>query len=126
MGWAIPRNTRSLLLAHQGGLAMSLGVRASAEEAVRAGFLRSLFAVRPEDDAVAVDAYLKSLEPVLSPHLVGGRLSPSAERGRRIFFDPQVGCAGCHPEPIYSDKKLHDVGAGASTIARPTDSPRRG
>ncbi len=110
-GLGNPKNTRSLLLVHQGGPAMSLGVRASAEEAVRAGFLRSLFAVRPEEDAAAVDAYLKSLEPVPSPHLVGGRLSPAAERGKRVFFDPQVGCGRCHPGPFYSDKKSHDVGS---------------
>ena len=92
-GMGNPKNTRSMLLVHQGGPAMSLGVRASAEEAVRAGFRRSLFAVRPEEDAAAVDAYLKSLQPVPSPHLVDGHLSPAAERGKKIFFDPKVGCA---------------------------------
>ena len=110
-GLGNPKNTRSLLLVHQGGPAMSLGVRASAEEAVRAGFLRSLFAVRPEADAAAIDAYLKSLPPVPSPHLVDGQLSPAAQRGKRVFFDPQVGCAHCHPEPNYSDKRTHDVGS---------------
>lgn len=105
------KNTRSMLLVHQGGPVMSLGVRASAEEAVRAGFRRSLFAVRAEEDAAAVDAYLKSLSPVPSPHLVDGHLSPAAQRGQTVFFDPKVGCARCHPEPIYCDKKLHDVGS---------------
>ena len=108
-GLGNPKNTRSMLLVHQGGPAMSLGVRASAEAAVRAGFLRSLFAAVPEEDAAAVDAYLKSLAPVPSPHLIDGRLSPAAERGKQLFFDPKVGCAACHPEPTYSDKKLHNV-----------------
>ena len=119
-GLGNPKNTRSMLLVHQGGPAMSLGVRASAESAVRAGFARSLFAVRPEEDAAAVDAYLKSLEPVPSPHLVDGRLSPAAERGKKIFFDPKVGWRRCHPEPIYTDKKLHDVGS-RSKYDSPTD-----
>ena len=110
-GLGNPKNTRSMLLVHQGGPAMSLGVRASAEDAVRAGIPPQLFAVRPEEDAAAVDAYLKSLQPVPSPYLVDGKLSPAAERGKKIFFGPKVGCARCHPEPIYCDKKLHDVGS---------------
>jgi YVTN family beta-propeller protein len=110
-GMGNPKNTRSMLLVHQGGPAMSLGVRATAEDAVRAGFRHSLFAVRPEEEAAAVDAYLKSLRPVPSPHLVNGRLSPAAERGKRVFFNPAVGCATCHPRPIYCDKRLHDIGS---------------
>jgi YVTN family beta-propeller protein len=104
-----PKNTRSMLLVHQGGPAMSMGVRASAEDAVRAGFLRSLFAVRTEEEAAAVDDYLRSLRPVPSPYLVDGHLSPAAERGKKVFFDPNVGCARCHPEPLYFDKRLHNV-----------------
>lgn len=106
-----PKNTRSMLLVHQGGPTMSLGVRATAESAVRAGFVHSLFTVRPEEEAVAVDSYLKSLKAVPSPYLVDGHLSPRAERGRHLFFDPKVGCARCHPEPTYTDKMLHDVGS---------------
>jgi mono/diheme cytochrome c family protein len=110
-GLGNPKNTRSMLLVHQGGAAMSLGVRASAEAAVRAGLARSLFAVRPEEDAAAIDAYLKWLQPAPSPYLADGRLSPAAERGKRVYFDPKVGCARCHPEPIYTDKRAHDVGS---------------
>ncbi len=46
-----------------------------------------------------------------SPHLAAGGLSPAAERGKRLFFAPKVGCATCHPPPVYCDKKLHDVGS---------------
>jgi hypothetical protein len=106
-----PKNTRSMLLAHEAGPVMSMGVRASAEDAVRAGFLHSLFIVVPDGDCTAVDAYLKSLRPVPSPHLVDGRLSPAAERGRAVFFSAKAGCGVCHPEPIYSDKQLHNVGS---------------
>ncbi len=103
-----PKNVRSMLLAHKTPPSMSLGVRQSAEEAVRAGITYIQFAVRPEEDALAIDEYLKSLRPVPSPHLVGGRLSPAAERGKNIFFDPAVGCAKCHPEPLYTDLLMHD------------------
>ena len=119
-GLGNPKNTRSLLLAHQTGPVMSLGVRASAEAAVRAGITHILFVVRPEEEAKAIDEYLKSLKAVPSPYLVDGKLSPAAQRGRKLFFDPVVGCAGCHPEPIYTDKLLHDVGS-AGKYDKPGD-----
>jgi YVTN family beta-propeller protein len=111
-GLGNPKNTRTMLGVHeQGGPAMSLGVRESAEAAVRAGITHILFAVRPEEDAQAIDAYLRALRPVPSPYLVDGRLSPAAEHGKKLFFDKKVGCASCHPEPLYTDKKAHDVGS---------------
>ncbi len=106
-----PKNTKSMLLAHRTPPSMSLGVRATAEDAVRAGIVHIQFAVRPEEDAVAIDEFLKSMEPVPSPYLVDGKLSPAAERGKKIFFDNAVGCARCHPEPLYTDNALHDVGS---------------
>jgi len=51
------------------------------------------------------------MQPVPSPYLVDGKLSPAAERGKKLFFDKEVGCAKCHPEPLYTDKLLHDVGS---------------
>lgn len=103
-----PKNTKSMLLAHQTPPAMSLGVRASAEVAVRAGIRFIQFAVRPEEDAVAIDEYLKSLEPTPSPYLVNGELSPAALRGREVFEKAQ--CGVCHPAPLYTDLNTHEVG----------------
>ena len=57
-----------------------------------------------------MDAYLKSLTPVPSPHLVDGQLSPAAERGRQLFQSQRVGCHSCHPAPRYTDLKSHNVG----------------
>jgi cytochrome c peroxidase len=90
---------------------MSSGVRGTAEDAVRAGITHIQFAVRPEEDAVAIDEFLKALEPVPSPYLVNGQLSEAAKRGKQIFFDEKVGCSTCHPEPLYTDLKMHDVGS---------------
>ncbi len=104
------KNTKSMLLAHQTPPSMAEGVRASAEVAVRSGFEHILFADRPEEEAVAVDAYLRSLRPVPSPHLVDGRLSPAAERGRELFHSERIGCHRCHPAPRYTDMKMHNVG----------------
>lgn len=105
-----PKNTKSMLLAHKTPPAMSLGVRDDAETAVRAGIKFIQFAVRPEEDAVAIDEYLKSLQPVPSPYLVDGKPGPGAERGKDVF--EKAGCASCHPEPLYTDLKEYNVGTG--------------
>jgi len=109
-GLGNPRNTKSLLLAHQTPPAMITGIRENAEVAVRAGITHIQFAVRPEEEAAAIDEYLKSLKPVPSPHLVDGKLSEPAERGQKIF--EKAHCASCHTGQYYTDLKQHDVGTG--------------
>jgi cytochrome c peroxidase len=108
-GFGNPKNAKSMLLAHQTPPTMSSGIRATAEDAVRAGIRHIQFAVRPPEDALAIDAYLKALAPVPSPYLVDGKLSGAARRGRKLFFSEKVGCAKCHPEPLYTDLQMHDV-----------------
>lgn len=103
-----PKNTKSLLLAHKTPPAMSLGVRGTAEIAVLAGIRHILFAEQPDEVATAIDEYLKSLKPVPSPYLVGGKLSQSARRGKRLFT--QAGCAICHPPDLFTDLHSYDVG----------------
>jgi mono/diheme cytochrome c family protein len=105
------KNTKSLLLAHRTPPSMAEGVRGTAEDAVRAGLSNILFVQRPEQDAQAIDEYLKSLQPLPSPHLQDGRLSPAAERGKQLFDSNRVGCFKCHPAPLYTDMKSHDVGS---------------
>jgi YVTN family beta-propeller protein len=115
-----PKNTKSLLLAHKTPPAMSMGVRETAESAVRAGIQHILFTVQPEEVAVAIDTYLKSLRPMPSPLLVHGRLSESARRGEKLFKDRQVGCAACHPPGLFTDLRTYDVGT-RGPFDRPTD-----
>jgi DNA-binding beta-propeller fold protein YncE len=115
-----PKNNRSLLYSHRIQPAMALGVRASAEMAVRAGFKFIQFTEQPEEVASAVDAYLKSLEPVPSPRLIKGQLSPTAQRGEKLFHNPQVGCAECHPRGLFTDMKRYDVGTRGA-FDRPGD-----
>ena len=115
-----PKNTKSLLLAHKTPPAMSMGVRETAETAVRAGIQHILFTVQPEEVAVAIDTYLKSLRPVPSPLLVNGRLSDSARRGEKLFKDRQVGCATCHPPGLFTDLQTYDVGT-RGRFDRPAD-----
>lgn len=108
-GIGTPKNNKSLLLAHVTPPSMWEGVRATAEEAVRSGIRHIQFAIRPEEDAQSIDAYLKALKPVPSPYLVNGELSESAKRGRKLFFSDRLGCRHCHPEPLYTDLKMHNV-----------------
>jgi len=119
-GLGNPKNTRSMLLAHQTPPAMSLGIRETAESAVRSGLRNILFAARPEPEAAAIDAYLKSLRPMPSPYLVNGRLSRSAARGKRLFHQSRVGCATCHPPSLFTDGSPHDVGT-RGRFDRPAD-----
>jgi YVTN family beta-propeller protein len=108
-----PINTKSLLLAHRTPPSMSHAVRENAEAAVRAGLEHILFTERPESEAAAIDVYLKSLTPLPSPYLVNGKLSPSAKRGKKLFFDAKIGCATCHPAGLFTSLKPYDVGAGS-------------
>jgi len=105
-----PKNNKSLLLVFKTPPAMSTGVRESAEAAVRAGIRHILFTVQPPEVAGSIDAYLKSLQPVPSPHLVKGRLSSAARRGERLFNSKEVGCAPCHPAPLFTSLGTYDVG----------------
>ena len=105
-----PKNTKSLLLSHKTPPSMITAVRESAEAAVRSGIKHILFATCPEEDAVAIDEYLKSLKPVPSPYLVNGKLSKSAQRGRKIFN--KAGCSSCHAGPLYTDLQKYNVSTG--------------
>jgi len=116
------KNTKSLLLAHQTPPTTITGTRANAEVSVRSGFLHIEFSSVPETDAVAVDAYLKSLEPVPSPFLVNGRLGTAALRGREVF--ERTGCGGCHGGPLLTDMQRHVVGTGRGAEKEtPYDTP---
>jgi len=113
-----PKNTKSLLLAHKTPPAMSLGVRDSAETAVRAGIRHILFTEQPDEVPAAIDEYLKSLKPVPSPWLVDGKLSKAAERGEKVF--ERGGCAECHVPGLFTDLRPHNVGTNR-TFDKPTD-----
>jgi len=104
------KNTKSMLLAHETPPAMITGVRDRAETAVRAGIKNIQFAMCPEQDAAAIDEYLKSLKAIPSPYLVNGKLSSAGRRGQRIF--KKAGCAQCHSGPLFTDMQKYDVGTG--------------
>ena len=107
-GLGNPKSVKSLLLSHQTPPVMGHGVRANAEVAVRSGFKYILFSDTEEQDAIAVDEYLKSEQAVPSPYLINGELSKLAKKGQKIF--EQVGCINCHSRAYYTNMKSYDVG----------------
>jgi mono/diheme cytochrome c family protein len=105
-----PKNTRSLLLAHQRSPMMSHGVRSNLAVAAKAGFRFIEFREPEPGETEAVIAYIRSLKPQTSPYRINGRLSARAERGKRLFESQKTKCAECHYGPLYTDQKQYDVG----------------
>jgi YVTN family beta-propeller protein len=105
-----PKNTKSLVTSHLTPPTTARGIRAGAEVSVRAGIKHIQFTVRPDEDAQAIDAYLKSLKPLASPYLVDGDLSAAAQRGKAHF--ETLKCTRCHPSPLYTNMRKYYVGTG--------------
>lgn len=105
-GMGNPKNTKTLVLAHQTPPCMITGIRKDAETAVRSGIKYIQFAQVDESVSEAIDTYLKSLKPLPSPHLVDGNLSDAAKRGK-VSFDAH--CASCHSGAYYTDLKQYNV-----------------
>jgi mono/diheme cytochrome c family protein len=124
-GQGNPKNAKSLLFSHKTPPTMWEAVRDNPNptdptkaawftetqgiECIRTGFKWILFTVPDEAKCQDIDAYLAAEKPVPSPYLVDGKLSAKAERGKKIFEDPKVGCATCHLGPYFTDQKMHDV-----------------
>jgi len=115
-----PKNTKSLLHAHRTPPSMATGIRKDAETAVRSGLKFILFADAPEEVAQAIDVYLKSLAPKPSPHLVDGKLSESANRGK-IIFDKH--CASCHSGKYRTNGKQYMIDWATPRDNVPMDVP---
>ena len=115
-----PKNTKSMLLSHRTPPAMSLGVRETAETAVRAGLRSILFTVQPEEVPQAIDEYLKGLTPIPSPIVLSNAYAAKIKAGEKIFDSPQTLCSQCHPHGLYTDLKHYDVGTQNQTD-KPSD-----
>jgi YVTN family beta-propeller protein len=110
-GLGNPKNARSMVWAGRTPPMMTLGIRSSVEVAAKAGFVHIEFTEPKEQDLKSVVAYLKSLQPVTSPHRKeDGSLTDSAQRGEKLFQSQQVGCFHCHPAPLFSNLSSYDVG----------------
>jgi len=63
--------------------------------------------------------YMENLEFPPNPNrLVDGSLDDAAVRGKALFESDALECAACHPAPLYTDLKRHDVGTGLSLDER--------
>jgi YVTN family beta-propeller protein len=108
-GMGNPKKTRSLVKSFSIHPVMSMGIRADAKTAVRAGFRFILFNDSAGTAPDAVDAWLKSLRPEPSPfRAASGKLTSAAARGRTIFFG-KARCSSCHSGPLYTNLSLYSV-----------------
>jgi len=96
----------------------------------RKGMTHIQFVVRPEEDALCIDEYVKSLKPVPSPYLVKGSLSKNAKKGEKLF--KKAGCAECHPsgrdgpkgERLFTNLKKYNLELGVGNEeGREFDTP---
>lgn len=66
-------------------------------------------------DLDCLAAFMDSLPASLSPaHAHGEPLTASEQHGQAIFERPSLGCVTCHPAPLYTDLRKHDVGTGTA------------
>jgi mono/diheme cytochrome c family protein len=73
------------------------------------------------EDVRALRAYLASIELPPNPFLApDGKLSETAEAGRKLFESPETACSTCHNGPTFSDGLNHDVGLGSDSDKYPT------
>ena len=114
-GLGNPKNAKSLLLSGKTPPVMAHGVRASMPVAVASGYKYILFHVPTVPELEDTAAYLASLKPTRSPYRAAdGSLSAAARRGKLLFERRDVGCARCHPAPLFTDLKSYDVGTKQS------------
>jgi DNA-binding beta-propeller fold protein YncE len=104
-----PKNTKSMVYSSETPPVMWLGDRFSARLCTRTGFTFIMFAPALNEPCDCIDVFVQNLQPVPSPYLVDGRLSERAERGKKIFEDPNIGCLFCHSGPYFTDTKMYDV-----------------
>ncbi|MDR1270189.1 MAG: beta-propeller fold lactonase family protein [Planctomycetaceae bacterium] len=108
-GLGNPKNTKSLLWSDRSPPVLWEGVRETSARCTRTKFQYILFSMPDEAQCLDIDAYVHAMQPVPSPYLVDGKLSERAERGKKIFEDTKISCVQCHPAPLFTDQKLHDV-----------------
>lgn len=109
-GMGNPKNSKSLLYSHFTPPSMITGIRKDAETAVRAGYRYISFNQLPEEEAVKIDKYLRSLEALPSPYLTDGKLSKKAKQGKKLF--EKAGCASCHSGKYHTNGNKYNVGTG--------------
>jgi YVTN family beta-propeller protein len=66
-------------------------------------------------DLDCLAAFIDSLRVPLSPaHARGEPLGEAETRGQAIFNRSELRCTTCHPPPLYTDLRMHDVGTATA------------
>ena len=125
-----PKQTKNLIYTHLTPPTMVTGIRPDLQACNRKGLTHIQFVVRPEEDALCLDAYTMAMKPVPSPWLVNGELSDKARKGEKLF--KKTGCAECHPadrkgsggERLFTNLKKYNLGLGTGNEeGREFDTP---
>ena len=124
-GVGTSKQAKSMLYTHRTPPVMLTGIRANAEVAVIAGYRFIEYNADYSEYVKYIDAYLKAMQPVQSPHLNDdGTLTEAAAHGKELF--EQFKCTTCHPAPLYTDMKFHlseDLELGDDWEYREFDTP---
>ena len=81
--------------------------RPDPRECIRTGVTGSHFIVPQPAEVDDLLAYVESLRPEPNPNLP--QFAAAAQRGKAVF-EGKANCAGCHPGPYFTDRKMHNVG----------------
>lgn len=126
-GMGNPKNTRTMLYSIYTPPAMSLGIRESAQVAIRSGMNKIQFHRLDEKDAgevfPAIEAYVSDMKPVPSPWRTrDGQLTAKAKEGEAIF--QRAGCVACHNGPYLTCMQQVDIGTATGIDqGKPIDVP---
>jgi YVTN family beta-propeller protein len=85
--------------------------RPDPRECMRTGVIGSHLVVPNASDVDDLLAYVATLQPEPNPQTAA--LAEAVARGKTLF-EGKAHCAGCHPAPLFTDKKQHDVGIHTS------------
>ena len=119
-----PKNAKTMVYAWWTKPTTWNSKREDAGVSVRAGIQLELFQNPSPDMAAPMDTFMMYLKPMMSPFLVKGKLSPSALRGRALYYDStKVDCITCHKGPLFYDEKLYDCGVADIFDASQVNTP---
>ena len=103
MGHAQEYQIDDLLFPDAAGL--MTGMEPTGESNVHGSFVHGIASTATEEQIESVYAFLRAQLPVESPYLTEeGGYSEGALRGKTLF--EEVGCAVCHPAPLYTDMQM--------------------
>jgi DNA-binding beta-propeller fold protein YncE len=105
-----PKNTKNLICSWWTPPMNWTGSRPQAgksDGSIRMGMINQLFLQPEMEIADNMDTFFMKMKPAASPHLVKGKLSAAALKGKNIFHRDSTDCHSCHSGSLYTDLKSH-------------------